>query len=112
MPKKPYVQGSLFYCNLDPTVGKEIKKCRPCLIISPDELNDFLETFIIIPITNGMHNYQFRIPITHEKIKGCAIVDQIRTVDKERLINHQGYLSNEQLGHILDILQEMFAYQK
>jgi mRNA interferase MazF len=105
-----YEQGSIFYCNLDPTIGREIQKSRPCMIISPNELNDHLNTFIIAPITTGMHPYQFRIEINYADITGCIILDQIRTVDKQRLFNYKGVLPTHEINNVLSVLQEMFAY--
>ena len=102
-------RGDVFLVNLKPTVGGEIQKTRPCLIVSPDELNSHLRTFIIAPLTTGGHSYPFRIKCRfHGKI--CYIVlDQIRTVDRERLLHKIGNVSSSILEQALGVLQEMFA---
>lgn len=101
--------GDVFLVNLNPTIGGEIQKTRPCLVVSPDELNSHLRTFIIAPLTTGVHPYPFRIKCRfHGKI--CYIVlDQIRTVDRERLLRNIGKVSPSALGQALGVLQEMFT---
>jgi mRNA interferase MazF len=79
------------------------------VIVSPDELNSYLHTFIVAPLTTGGHSYPFRIPCRFEGRAGYVVIDQIRTVDRERLVRRLGKLSPSTLGHILAILQEMFA---
>jgi mRNA interferase MazF len=102
-------RGEVFLVNLDPTRGREIRKRRPCVIVSPDELNEHLYTFIVAPLTTGGHSYPFRVPCRfHGKI-GYVVVDQIRTVDRERLLRRLGQLAPETLARTLSVLQEMFA---
>jgi len=102
-------RGDVFLVSLDPTRGGEIQKTRPCVIVSPDELNASLRTFIIAPLTTGGHPYPFRVPCRFEGRAGSVVIDQIRTVDQERLVRRLGTLSSSTLGRILSILQEMFA---
>ena len=99
----------IFLVNLDPTNGHEIKKTRPCLIISPDEMNLYIGTVIIAPLTTKGRNYPTRIPITFKNKKGQIVLDQIRTIDKNRLIKKLGTISKRKAEIVLDILAEMFA---
>lgn len=102
-------RGDVFLVSLDPTRGGEIQKTRPCVIVSPDELNTSLQTFIIAPLTTGGHPYPFRVPCRFEGRAGFVVIDQIRTVDRERLVRRLGEISSSTVGRILAILQEMFA---
>jgi len=95
--------------SLDPTAGLEIKKTRPCLIVSPDELNDHLNTFVIAPMTTGGHPYPFRIPCRFGKKDGFVVLDQLRTVDRVRLVKRIRRIAPETLSRALGVLQEMFA---
>jgi mRNA interferase MazF len=102
-------RGDVFLVNLEPTRGGEIRKTRPCVVVSPDELNDHLRTFIVAPLTTGSHPYPFRIPCRFEGRPGSIVLDQIRTVDQERLVRKLGRLSQSTLRRTLAVLQEMFA---
>ena len=102
-------RGDVFLVSLDPAKGGEIKKTRPCVIVSPDELNANLRTFIVAPLTTGGHLYPFRVPCRFEGRAGYVVIDQIRTVDRERLVRRLGKLSPSPLGRVLAILQEMFT---
>jgi len=102
-------RGDVFLVNLDPARGGEIQKTRPCVVVSPDELNASLRTFIVAPLTSGGHPYQFRVPCRFEGRVGYVVIDQIRTVDRERLVRRLGKLSSSTVGRVLAILQEMFA---
>lgn len=99
----------VFLVNLDPTQGHEIKKTRPCLIISPDEMNRFIGTAIIAPMTTKGHDYPSRVPVIFQRRKGQIVLDQIRTVDKSRLIKRLGRIDKETAQKVSDVLQEMFA---
>lgn len=99
----------VFLVNLNPTQGHEIKKTRPCLIISPDEMNRFIGTAIIAPMTTKGHDYPSRVPVTFQRRKGQIVLDQIRTVDKSRLIKRLGRIDKETAQKVSDVLQEMFA---
>lgn len=102
-------RGDVFLVSLDPARGGEIQKTRPCVIVSPDELNAHLRTFIVAPLTTGGHPYPFRVPCRFEGLAGYVVIDQIRTVDGERLVRRLGKLSSSTLGRVLSILQEMFT---
>ena len=102
-------RGDVFLVGLDPANGGEIQKTRPCVIVSPDELNSYLRTFIVAPLTSGGHPYPFRVSCRFEGRPGYIVLDQIRAVDRERLLRRLGKLSSSTLGRVLAILQEMFA---
>jgi len=102
-------RGDVFLVDLNPTRGGEIRKSRPCVVVSPDELNTHLRTFIIAPLTMGEHSYPFRIPCRFEGKQGFVVLDQIRAVDIERLVKRLGRLAPATLQKVLAILQEMFA---
>ena len=99
----------MYLVELNPTRGGEIKKTRPCVILSPDELNDHLRTFIVAPLTSGKHAYPFRISCRFQNRSGHIVLDQIRTVDRERLVQRLGHLSARTVERALSTLQEMFA---
>ena len=102
-------RGEIWLVNLDPTVGSEIKKSRPCVIISPPELLQHLCTVIVAPMTSKGFPAPFRIPVTHAGKRGLILLDQIRTVDKARLPKKLGEVSAKTLGSTLATLQEIFA---
>jgi len=102
-------RGDVFLVSLDPARGGEIQKTRPCVVVSPDELNSYLRTFVVAPLTTGGHPYPFRVSCRFEGRSGYVVIDQIRTVDRERLARRLGKLSSSTLGRILVILQEMFT---
>jgi mRNA interferase MazF len=102
-------RGEVFLVALDPALGKEIRKARPCVVVSPNELNGHLSTVIVAPLTTGGHRYPFRIPCRFKKRPGFVVLDQLRTVDSKRLVRRLGKLSRQSLSHALVVLQEMFA---
>ena len=102
-------RGDVFLVSLNPTRGGEIQKTRPCVVVSPDELNNHLRTFIVAPLTTGSYPYPFRIPFRFQGRAGYIVLDQIRTVDRERLVRRLGKLSPSALKRTLATLQEMFA---
>ncbi len=102
-------RGDVFLVNLDPSRGGEIRKTRPCVVVSPDELNAHLQTFIVAPLTTGSYPYPFRVPCRFEGRAGYIVLDQIRTVDRERLVRKLGKLTPSTLRRTLAILQDMFA---
>ncbi len=99
----------VFLINLDPTQGKEIQKTRPCVVISPDEMNSHIETVIIAPMTTKSRAYPTRIPCQFQDKAGQIILDQIRTVDKTRLVKKLGQISPNERRLVIDTLAEMFA---
>ena len=99
----------VYLVSLDPSKGAEIKKTRPALIISPDEMNRHIRTVIIAPLTSTIKNYPTRVTTTFDGKQGQVVLDQIRTIDKHRLIRKLGTLSSAASEEVLTILQEMFA---
>ncbi|CAN5711460.1 type II toxin-antitoxin system PemK/MazF family toxin [soil metagenome] len=99
----------VFLVNLDPTVGSEIKKTRPCVVISPDEMNRFIRTIIIAPLTSKGRSYPTRVDCRFDKKDGQVVLDQIRTVDKARLVKKLGRLDEATQERVLGGLAEMFA---
>ena len=102
-------RGEVYLVALDPTRGSEIQKTRPCLVVSPDELNQHLRTVIIAPMTTGGRAYPWRPPCRFQTRAGFVALDQLRTVDRERLARRLGRLGPVTLASVLTILQEMFA---
>ena len=102
-------RGEIWLVNLDPTVGSEIKKSRPCVVLSPAELNDNLRTVMVAPMTSKGFTAPFRVPVTHAGTKGLIVLDQLRTVDKLRLVKRMGAVSKKTLSAALTTLQEVFA---
>jgi mRNA interferase MazF len=102
-------RGDVFLVTLSPTQGGEIRKTRPCVVVSPNELNAYLRTFIVAPLTTGSHSYPFRVACRFGGKAGHVVLDQVRTVDRERLIKRLGALSPGVLSHALAVLREMFA---
>jgi mRNA interferase MazF len=102
-------RGDVFLVSLDPTLGREIKKARPCVILSPDELNHRLSTFIVAPMTTGGHLYPFRLACRFEGKDGFVVLDQLRTVDRGRLGKRLGRITPVTLSKALGGLREMFA---
>ena len=102
-------RGEIWLINLDPTIGSEIKKARPCVIASPIELNEHLRTVIVAPMTSKGFAAPFRIPLTHAGKKGLILLDQIRAVDKIRLSKKMGIVSPKTISAMLGTLQELFA---
>jgi mRNA interferase MazF len=99
----------VFLVNLDPTIGSEIQKTRPCVVISPNEMNRYLRTVIIAPLTSKGRDYPTRVPCRFDGKDGQAVLDQIRTVDKTRLVRKLGQLESDTQDQILDSLAELFA---
>jgi mRNA interferase MazF len=99
----------VFLVTLDPTVGHEIQKIRPCLVVSPDEVNRIIGTVIVAPMTKGRQSYPTRVPVKFKGREGSVALDQIRAVDKSRLINKVGVIKEPTRSKVLAILQEMFA---
>ncbi|MFO5491540.1 MAG: type II toxin-antitoxin system PemK/MazF family toxin [Cuspidothrix sp.] len=99
----------VFLVNLDPTIGSEIKKTRPCLIISPNEINHHISTVIVAPMTTKGQLYPTRVTCEFQGKEGQIVLDQIRTIDKTRLVKLIGQITTEEQKAVLDILAEMFA---
>ena len=104
-----YQRFEVYLINLDPTIGSEIKKTRPCVIISPNEMNNHISTVIIAPLTSRLRNYPTRVPCRVEGKQGQIVLDQIRTVDKSRLIKKIATLNKPIQSKIISKLIEMFS---
>ncbi len=102
-------QYDIFIVNLDPAAGHEINKKRPCVVISPVEMNNYIRTVIIAPMTTKSHLYPTRVPITFQGKNGWIVLDQIRTVDKIRLINKIGSVNSRTIQKIKQIINEMLV---
>ncbi len=102
-------QYDIVLVNLNPTIGTEIKKTRPCIIISPNEMNKHLRTIVIAPMTTSSKNYPTRIEINHNNKKGWIVIDQIRTVDKQRIIKVLGTMTNNEIKEVKLVLKETFV---
>jgi mRNA interferase MazF len=99
----------VYLVNLDPTVGHEIKKYRPCLVISPDELNRNISTVIVAPMTTKGHNYPTRVSCTFDDKKGQILLEQMRAVDKKRLIKRLGKVGSLVQSQVFSVLSELFS---
>ena len=99
----------MYLVNLDPTVGAEIQKARPCLIISPDEMNRHIRTVIVAPMTTRIRGYPTRVPCRFQGKQGQIVLDQIRTIDRSRLARTLGRIDQETQQEVLAVLQQMFA---
>ena len=113
MPKQPahlrVVRGEVWLVALDPTLGSEIQKTRPCMIISPPEMHEHLRTVLAAPMTTGNRPAPWRIPVRFEGKDGLILLDQIRALDKQRLMRRLGVIDSMTLGETLDRLREIFA---
>ena len=99
----------VYLINLDPTIGSEIKKTRPCLVISPNEMNRFIKTIIVAPMTTKGTSYPTRVACKFQGKRGQIVLDQIRTVDKTRLVKKLGRIDKQVQTEVLSVLVEMFA---
>ena len=99
----------IYWVDLDPTKGSEIRKTRPCIVVSPDEMNDLLRTVIVVPLTSTTVAWPFRTNISSTATQSSAACDQLRVVSKERLRDRAGSLSSAEQGAVLDIVQAIFA---
>jgi mRNA interferase MazF len=102
-------QYSIVLVNLDPTIGSEIKKTRPCAIISPNEMNKYLNTIVLAPMTTNLKKYPTRVAVKHNGKKGMIAIDQIRTVDKTRIIRVFENLSKSEIEKCKEVIKETFV---
>ncbi len=102
-------QYQIVLVNLNPTVGSEIKKTRPCVIISPNEMNKYLQTIVLAPMTSSSKNYPTRVEVNHDKKKGWIVLDQIRTVDRQRIIKVLGNLTEKEIVKVKAVLKETYV---
>jgi mRNA interferase MazF len=102
-------QYQIVLVNLDPTIGSEMKKTRPCVIISPDEMNMYLQTVVVAPMTTVSKGYPTRIETKHQKKKGYIVLDQIRTIDRQRIRKILSQLSEKEIQNIKATMKEIFV---
>lgn len=102
-------QYQIFLVNLDPTIGSEIKKTRPCVILSPNEMNKYLRTVVIAPMTTSSKKYPTRVEVKHDNKIGWIVIDQIRKIDKQRIIKPLGRLSKPEIKEVTSIIKETFV---
>ncbi len=102
-------QYEIILVNLDPTIGSEIKKTRPCVIISPDEMNKYLRTIVVAPMTTSSRKYPTRVEVKHDNKIGWVVIDQIRTIDKQRMVKKLGRLSKPELKEVKSVINETFV---
>ena len=101
-------QYHIILVNLDPTIGSEIRKTRPCVVISPNEMNKYLNTIVIAPMTTSSKNYPTRVRIKHDNKVGFVVLDQIRTIDKQRIIRVFEQLSKSEIRELKSVLKETY----
>ena len=102
-------QYEIILVNLDPTIGSEIKKTRPCIVISPNEMNKYLKTIVIAPMTTSSKNYPTRIEIKHNSKIGWIVIDQIKTIDKQRIIKVLGRMTKPEIKEVKSVLKETYV---
>jgi mRNA interferase MazF len=102
-------QYEIVLVNLDPTIGSEMKKTRPAVIISPNEMNKYLNTVVIAPMTSSSKSYPTRIEVNHNKTKGWIVLDQIRTIDRQRITKKRGSLTSKEIERVKSVLKETFV---
>src|SRR4051812_3248512 len=102
-------QYQVILVNLDPTIGSEMKKTRPCVVLSPNEMNQYLQTIVIAPMTSSSKTYPTRVEVKHNKTKGWAVLDQIRTIDRRRVIKAFGFLNDKEIDNVKTVLKETYV---
>jgi len=102
-------QYQIVLVNLDPTIGSEMKKIRPCVILSPNEMNNYLQTIVIAPMTSHSKSYPTRVPVKHNKTKGWVVLDQIRTIDRQRIVKILDTLSEKDIDLVKSIIHETYV---
>lgn len=103
------MQYQIVLVNLDPTIGSEMKKTRPCVIISPDEMNKYLQTIVIAPMTTNSNRYPTHVPVKHGKQKGHVVLDQIRTIDRRRIVKIFDRLKENEIRKVKEVLYETYV---
>jgi mRNA interferase MazF len=102
-------QYAIVLVNLDPTIGSEMKKTRPCVILSPNEMNKYLQTIVVAPMTTSSKPYPTRVEIKHNQTKGWIAIDQIRTIDRARIVKTFETLTDKEVVKVKNIIKEMFV---
>jgi len=103
------MQYQVVLVDLNPTKGSEIQKTRPCLVISPNEMNKYLRTIMVAPMTTSLKEYPTRVPVLHNKKKGAVAMDQIKTIDKSRIVKTFGSITKKEIEHCKRVLKEMLV---
>jgi mRNA interferase MazF len=102
-------QYQIVLVNLDPTIGSEMKKTRPCVVISPDEMNKYLQTIVVAPMTSNSKPYPTRVEVKHNKTKGWVVLDQIRTIDRKRIVKSFDSLTDKEINKDKTIIHETYV---
>lgn len=102
-------QYDIVLVNLDPTIGSEIKKTRPCVVLSPDEMNRYLQTIIVAPMTSHSKPYPTRVEVNHKQTKGWIAIDQIRTIDRARIVKRYETLTDKEIQNVKSVIKETFV---
>ena len=102
-------QYQIVLVNLDPTIGSEMKKTRPCVVISPDEMNKYFQTFVVAPMTSNSKSYPTRVEVKHNKTKGWVVIDQIRTIDRKRIVKTFDSLTEKEIAKVKAIIHETYV---
>ena len=102
-------QYEIVLVNLDPTVGSEMKKTRPCVILSPNEMNKYLQTIVVAPMTNSSKPYPTRVEVNHKATKGWIAIDQIRTIDRIRIVKRFETLTDKEIDQVKSVIKETFV---
>jgi mRNA interferase MazF len=102
-------QYQIILVNLDPTIGSEMKKTRPCVVISPDEMNKYLQTIVVAPMTINSKPYPTRVEVKHNKTKGWVVLDQIRTIDRKRIVKIFAFLTDKEISKVKTIIHETYV---
>ena len=103
------MQYQIVLVNLEPTIGSEMKKTRPCIIISPNEMNKYLQTIVIAPMISNSKSYPTRVEVKHNKTKGWVVLDQIRTIDRQRVVKCFDFLTEKEIIKIKSTIQEIYV---
>lgn len=106
---EPINQYDVVLVNLDPTMGSEMKKTRPCVVLSPNEMNKYLQTIIIAPMTSSSKNYPTRIKVVQNGQEGWVVIDQIRTIDRNRIVKRFETLTNKEIEQVKNVIKETFV---
>jgi mRNA interferase MazF len=102
-------QYDIVLVNLDPTIGSEMKKTRPCVVLSPNEMNKYLQTIVVAPMTSSSKNYPTRVSVHHNGIKGWVVIDQVRTIDRMRIVKQLASLTAKEIEQVKQIIKETFV---
>ena len=102
-------QYEIVLVNLDPTIGSEMKKTRPCVVLSPDEMNKYLQTVVVAPMRSSSKPYPTRVEVKHKATKGWIAVDQIRTIDRRRIVKRFESLTDKEIEKVKNVIQETFV---